>query len=129
MLKKKVKSVVNDVSDTKVNNDLNNKTIKPPNKNDILSKLKKRVGKLAIDIDNVGLIDGYDTDGDGLIDEYLPQSSRRAQYVKLTKPFYARPDFNWDNLDSWIYNQNAVNYYLTYIKKSKYPTDFYNKRY
>lgn len=75
------------------------------------------------------MIDGYDTTGDGLINEFVPQSSRRAQYVKITKPFYARPTFDWNNLDNWIHNQNAVNYFLTYVKNSKYPTDFTHKIY
>src|SRR5210317_6529 len=89
-------------------------------------ELKKYSGRRGIDID------GYDNTGDGLIDEPKPASSRRAQYVMNEKPFYARPNFNWGDRSKWINNQNAVNYWLTYIKNDKdttYPTDFDSKTY
>ena len=81
-----------------------------------LTKTTKRRG---IDIDGDGTIDGYDNTGDGLIDEPVPSSSKRAQYVMNEKPFYARPNFNWGDKSKWINNQNAVNYWLTYIKNEK----------
>ena len=94
-----------------------------------LTKTTKRRG---IDIDGDGTIDGYDNTGDGLIDEPVPSSSKRAQYVMNEKPFYARPNFNWGDRSKWINNQNAVNYWLTYIKNEKdtnYPDNFDSKTY
>ena len=98
-----------------------------------LSNLKKDISRRGIDIDNDGTIDGYDNTGDGLIDELVPAaSSRRAQYVLNEVPFYGRPNFNWGDRSKWINNQNAVNYWLTYIKNEKdtnYPDDFTSKTY
>ena len=94
--------------------------------------LKKSVKRRPIDIDGDGTVDGYDNTGDGLIDEPVPSSSKRAQYVLNEKPFYARPNFNWGDRSKWINNQNAVNYWLTYIKNDKdtsYPTNFDSKTY
>jgi len=95
--------------------------------------LKKDVSRRGVDIDGDGTIDGYDNTGDGLIDEVVPAaSSRRAQYVLNEVPFYARPNFNWGDRSKWINNQNAVNYWLTYIKNEKdtnYPDDFTSKTY
>ena len=94
--------------------------------------LKKDVSRRGIDIDGDGTVDGYDNTGDGLIDEVVPASSRRAQYVLNEVPFYARPNFNWGDRSKWINNQNAVNYWLTYIKNEKdtnYPDDFTSKTY
>ena len=99
---------------------------------DELANLKKDTKRRGIDIDGDGTIDGYDNDGDGLIDEPVPSSSRRAQYVMNEKPFYARPNFNWGDRSKWINNQNAVNYWLTYIKNEKdtnYPDNFDSKTY
>jgi hypothetical protein len=99
---------------------------------DELSTLTKVVSRRGIDIDGDGTIDGYDNTGDGLIDEFAPKSSRRAQYAKNEKPYYARPNFNWGDRQAWINDQNAVNYWLTYVKNDKdtsYPTDFDSKTY
>ena len=49
-----------------------------------------------------------------------------------TKPYYAKPNFNWGDRKAWINDQNAVNYWLTHIKNQKdnsYPTDFDSKTY
>ena len=97
-----------------------------------LDKLKKDTSRRGIDIDDDGTIDGYDNTGDGLIDEPTPSSSKRAQYVMNEKPFYARANFNWGDRSNWINNQNAVNYWLTYVKNesdNSYPTDFTSKTY
>jgi hypothetical protein len=95
-------------------------------------ELTKDTNRRGIDIDGDGTIDGYDNTGDGLIDEPKPASSRRAQYVMNEKPYYAKPGFDWTNTKKWINNQNAVNYWLTYVKSnrdSNYPTDFETKTY
>jgi len=97
-----------------------------------LANLKKDTKRRGIDIDGDGTIDGYDNTGDGLIDEPTPSSSQRAKYVMNEKPFYARPNFNWGDRSNWINNQNAVNYWLTFIKNesdSSYPSDFNSKTY
>ena len=99
---------------------------------DELSNLTKVVSRRGIDIDGDGIIDGYDNTGDGLIDEFAPKSSRRAQYARIEKPYYAKPNFNWGDRQAWINDQNAVNYWLTYVKNDKdtsYPTDFDSKTY
>lgn len=31
-------------------------------------------------------------------------------------PYYARPDFDWDDHKNWINDQNAVNYWITHKK-------------
>ena len=101
-------------------------------KKDELELLEKDTKRRGIDIDGDGTIDGYDNTGDGLIDEPRPASSKRAKYVMNEKPFYARPNFNWGDRSKWINNQNAVNYWLTYIKNEKdtnYPDNFDSKTY
>ena len=95
-------------------------------------ELSKDTNRRGIDIDGDGTFDGYDNTGDGLIDEPAASNSRRAQYVMREVPFYARANFNWGDRSKWINNQNAVNYWLTYIKNDKdtnYPTDFESKTY
>jgi len=96
-----------------------------------LKNIRRDYSRRAIDVDGDGIIDGYDTDGDGLIDEFRPSSSSRWRYSVNRKPHYARADFDWKNVDNWIGNQNAVNYYLSYINpdNSKYPDNFDSKVY
>jgi hypothetical protein len=81
-----------------------------------------------IDYDRDGSIDGYDTDGDGLIDEVTAHPNR-AQIIRDYKPYYALEGFDWADKTKWINDQNAVNYWIRYIKPSQYPTDFSSKTY
>ena len=76
-----------------------------------------------------GTIDGYDTDGDGIIDLVTAPHPHRARAIQNMLPYYARPDFNWDDRRHWINDQNAVNYWIKHIKPSQYPTDFSGKSY
>jgi hypothetical protein len=94
-----------------------------------LLNLKSDTSKRPIDIDGDGTVDGYDTDGDGLIDVMTPGSATRWRYVESVKPYYARKDFDWSDKSKWINDQNAVNYWIRYVKPNKYPDDFTSKTY
>ncbi len=82
-----------------------------------------------IDLDGDGTIDGIDTDGDGLINKVTAQHPNRAVAIQNMLPYYARNSFNWNDRNSWINDQNAVNYWIKHIKPSQYPTDFSSKSY
>ena len=94
-----------------------------------LLNLKQDISRRPIDLDGDGTIDGYDTDGDGLIDEVVPTSSKRASYSMNEKPYYAKKGFDWSDKTKWINDQNAVNYWIRYVKPNRYPDDFTTKTY
>jgi hypothetical protein len=70
--------------------------------------------RIPIDLDGDGAIDGYDTDNDGLINEWNDVGPRNGM-----SPYYAKPDFDWNDKSKWINNQNAVNFWLKYKKKQE----------
>ena len=102
----------------------------PPvdNPDEELLNLQPDYSVRPIDYDRDGSIDGYDTDGDGLIDEVTAHPNR-AQIIRDYKPYYALEGFDWSDKTKWINDQNAVNYWIKYIKPSQYPTDFSSKTY
>jgi cell division protein FtsL len=68
--------------------------------------------RIPIDSDGDGNIDGWDTDGDGMINEWIEIGPRNG-----VAPYYARPEFDWNNKNAWINDQNAVNFWLKYKKQ------------
>jgi len=68
-------------------------------------------------LDRDGIIDGWDTDGDGMIDEWSVEGhADRAIGNRNLLPYYAKDDFDWSDRNSWINDQNAVNFWLRYKK-------------
>ena len=80
----------------------------------VLANLKQDTSRRAIDINGDGTHDGWDTNGDGLIDKWTYTGSILGKQGQV--PYYARPDFDWNDKSKWINDQNAVNYWITHRK-------------
>ncbi len=88
--------------------------------NEINKKNEDTIVRIPIDLDGDGTIDGYDTNNDGIIDEWSPEGHRERELgIRNQFPYYARPDFDWNDKSKWINDQNAVNYWLKYKKSQQ----------
>jgi hypothetical protein len=127
--KKEIDSTTTNVEESEVTltND-EKKALEPEITDEILLGLQTDYSARGIDLDGDGSIDGIDTNGDGMIDKVTAHPNR-AQVIQNLAPYYARPDFNWDDRKTWINDQNAVNFWIKHIKPSQYPTDFSGKSY
>ena len=127
--KKEIDSTTTNVEESEVTltND-EKKALEPEITDEILLGLQTDYSARGIDLDGDGSIDGYDLNGDGMIDRVTAHPNR-AQNLAGLKPYYAKPDFNWNDRKNWINDQNAVNYWIKNIKPSEYPTDFSGKSY
>lgn len=85
-----------------------------PNIDNTLDSLKASPQGTKSEIIVDGKLLGYDTDGDGLVDEPMGRSSIHMREIMNNKPNYAKPNFDWSNKSNWINDQNAVNYWLKY---------------
>jgi len=127
--KKEIDSATTIVEEDEVTlTDEDKKSLEPEITDKILLGLKTDYNPRPIDLDGDGSIDGIDLDGDGMIDKVTAHPNR-AQVIRNLAPYYARPNFNWNDRSNWINDQNAVNFWIKHIKPSQYPTDFSSKSY
>jgi hypothetical protein len=89
-------------------------------KDENYEKNENSIIRIPIDLDGDGTIDGYDTNNDGMIDEWSPEGHKERELgIRNLFPYYAKDDFDWSDKSKWINDQNAVNYWMTYKKSKK----------